>query len=53
MMYQNPFLSLEARLFIESCEVIYLEGEEAQQVIAAALAPELTLEETNESIYGH
>ncbi|WP_171022548.1 hypothetical protein [Variovorax sp. 3P27G3] len=41
----DALLSLEARLFIESCEVKILEGEEAQRAVAEVLSPEdLTLE---------
>lgn len=41
----DALLTLEARLFIESCEVTILEGEEAQLAVAEALSPEeLTLE---------
>jgi hypothetical protein len=40
----HELLSLEGRLFVESCEVKDLEGEEAQQVVAECLAgPELEL----------
>lgn len=34
----QDLLSLEGRLFVESCEVKDLEGDEAQQVVAACLA---------------
>lgn len=39
----NPLLTLEARLFVEECIVRDLEGEEAQQVVAACLAEEWEL----------
>jgi len=41
----NALLSLEARLFVEACEVKILEGDDAQQVLAECLAgDELELE---------
>lgn len=41
----DALLSLEGRLFVESCDVNVLEGDEAQQVIAECLAGhELELE---------
>lgn len=40
----NALLTLEARLFLEECIVRDLEGEEAQEVVAACLAGGLTLE---------
>lgn len=41
----NALLTLEARLFVESCEVEILEGDDAQQVLAQCLAgDELELE---------
>jgi len=41
----NGLLSLEGRLFVESCEVQILEGDDAQQAIAECLAgQELALE---------
>lgn len=41
----DALLSLEGRLFVESCDVTILEGDEAQKVIAEFLAgQELELE---------
>lgn len=41
----NALLTLEARLFVESCEVEILEGDDAQQAVAECLAGEgLSLE---------
>jgi hypothetical protein len=41
----NALLTLEARLFVESCDVEILEGDAAQQVVAECLAgEELALE---------
>lgn len=37
----NPLLSLEARLFVESCDVAIFDGEEAQMVWAEFLAGDL------------
>ncbi|MDQ0035895.1 hypothetical protein J2W30_003668 [Variovorax boronicumulans] len=34
----DALLSLDARLFVQSCQVVELEGEEAQLVVAACLA---------------
>lgn len=36
----NALLTLEARLFVESCDVEILEGDDAQQVVAECLAGE-------------
>lgn len=36
----NALLTLEARLFLESCEVQVLEGDDAQQALAECLAGE-------------
>lgn len=33
----DALLSLEAKLFVQSCMVVYLEGEAAQLVVAACL----------------
>lgn len=39
----DTLLSLEAQLFIEDCDVVYLDGEEARLVMALALAGEMEL----------
>ncbi len=41
-------LSLDTRLFLEGCEVTILEGDQAQEAVAEALAgEELALEEAS------
>jgi len=34
----EPLLALDTELFLEACEVMFLEGDEAQQAVAEALA---------------
>ena len=44
----NPLLTLEARLFIDSCDVVISEGEDAQMVWAEFLAGDgLALEQAS------
>lgn len=44
----NTLLQLDTKLFLEDCEVTILEGDEAQQAVADALAGEgLALEEVS------
>lgn len=44
----NALLQLDTALFLEGCEVTYLEGEKAQEVVAEALVgEELALEQAS------